>query len=335
MVTPVAGSRGDIFPAHQGIPTALRLAAVMAIFYLVTAGAYILISSSLAGDQAASVEDLKRIEILKGMAFVFVTALVMFGFNYLLLVRIQRHEDQIHQQQQALHQGESAVLAGVIATTIAHDINNALTVAVMSLEEMRPDLVPESRAATLAGDTAQALEEIGSWNQRLFDLGGRRAGREVSMFDLRQCVRQCLDLIRHHPKVRACALTPLLEGPPLPFRGHETILRRALVNLVINAAEAAGSGAKVEVRLHSDQNMATIEVDDNGPGIPADQRDLVMKPFHTTKQDGTGLGLSSVMACAQLHDGGVTIADAPLGGARFILTLRQGRQDSIALEEDP
>lgn len=335
MVTPVTDSRGDIFPSHREIPTALRLAAIMALFYLVIAGAYILISSNLAGEKAASVEDLKRVEIFKGMVFVVVTAAIMFGFNYLLLTRIRRHEDQIVRQQHALHQGEAAVLAGVVATTIAHDINNALTVAVMSLEEMRSDLVPDSRAATLADDTAGALEEIGTWNQRLFDLGGRRAGREISTFDLVHCVRVSLDLIRRHPRLRSSTLVFQPGAHPIPFRGHESIVQRALVNLVINAGEAAGAGARIEVRLSSmDRKRIAIEVHDDGPGVSADQRDLILKPFHTTKPDGTGLGLSSVVACGQLHEGDVAISDSPLGGACFVLTLRQEPgEGTVTLDE--
>lgn len=335
MSTPVADSRGDLFPSHRGIPSARRLAGVMAIFYLVTAGAYILISSSLAGDQAASVEDLKRIEILKGMVFVVVTAAAMFGFNYLLLDRIRRHEDQIARQQHALHQGEAAVVAGVVATTIAHDINNALTVAVMSLEDLKSDLVPGSRAAALADDTATAMEEIGAWNLRLFDLGGRRAGREISTFDLVQSVRVALDLIRRHPRVQSTTLVFQPEDPSVLFRGHESILQRALVNLVINAAEAAGPGPRIEVQLRGDRERTAIVVHDNGPGVPTDQRDVILKHFHTTKPNGTGLGLSSVVACAQLHEGDVSISDSPLGGACFTLTLRsQPGKNTVTQEED-
>lgn len=308
----------------------------MALFYLVTAGAYILISSSLAGEQAASVEDLKRVEILKGMVFVIVTAAVMFGFNYLLLARIRRHEDQIARQEQVLHQGEAAILAGVVATTIAHDINNALTVAVMSLEDLRSDLAAGSRAGALADDTARALEEIGTWNQRLFDLGGRRAGRDISTFDLIHSVRTSLDLIRRHPRLRSSTLVFEPEAHPMMFRGHESIVQRALVNLVINAAEAAGPGARIEVRLNGNGKGTTIEVHDTGPGVPADQRDLVLKPFHTTKSDGTGLGLSSVVACTQLHQGDIAISDSPLGGACFVMTLRQEPdENAIALDADP
>lgn len=336
MITPVTDSRGDLFPSHRGIPSAHRLAGIMAIFYLVTAGAYILISSSLAGEQAASVEDLERVEILKGMVFVVVTAAVMFGFNYLLLNRIRRHEDQIARQQHALHRSEAAVLAGVVATTIAHDINNALTVAVMSLDDLKADLVPGSRAAALVDDTATAMEEIGSWSLRLFDLGGQRAGREISTFDLVPNVRVALDLMRRHPRVQSTTLGFHPEDQSILFRGHASIVQRAVVNLVINAGEAVGAGGRIDVRLRTDQGRVVLEVHDNGPGVPVDQREQILKTFHTTKPDGTGLGLSSVVACAELHKGALAISDSPLGGACFVLTLQEEPgKNAVTLDGNP
>jgi signal transduction histidine kinase len=62
-------------------------------------------------------------------------------------------------------------------------------------------------------------------------------------------------------------------------------------------------------------------VDDNGPGVPASERQRIFTPFYTTKDHGTGLGLAIAHTVVSLHGGRLTIEDSPLGGARFRITV--------------
>jgi C4-dicarboxylate-specific signal transduction histidine kinase len=62
-------------------------------------------------------------------------------------------------------------------------------------------------------------------------------------------------------------------------------------------------------------------VDDDGAGVPADARQLIFTPFHTTKEHGTGLGLAVAAAIVQLHGGSIGVGEGPLGGARFRVSL--------------
>jgi signal transduction histidine kinase len=93
------------------------------------------------------------------------------------------------------------------------------------------------------------------------------------------------------------------------------------VNLVRNAAEAAGAGGRVVVRLSEDGAGAEIAVEDSGPGIPAERRDRLFEPFFTTKPRGTGLGLAVSRAIARAHGGELAEVGMPGGGARFTLRL--------------
>jgi signal transduction histidine kinase len=116
-----------------------------------------------------------------------------------------------------------------------------------------------------------------------------------------------------------------------PFRGTETIVQRAVLNLLLNAGEAAGPDQQVRLELRGvDAGSRRITVDDSGPGIPEELQARILEPFYTTKADGTGLGLASVVSCANLHDGTVEIGDSSLGGARFILTIRALVPDAAA-----
>jgi signal transduction histidine kinase len=119
----------------------------------------------------------------------------------------------------------------------------------------------------------------------------------------------------------------LLEGVAVSVEGaaavagHPEKLRQVLVNLVRNAAEAAGPGGRVDVAMAEREGSAEVAVADTGPGIPPDRRARLFEPFFTTKPRGTGLGLAVSRAIARAH-GGELAAEAPQGGgARFALRL--------------
>ncbi|MES1179394.1 MAG: ATP-binding protein [Myxococcales bacterium] len=113
-------------------------------------------------------------------------------------------------------------------------------------------------------------------------------------------------------------------GPCEALIDHQ-MLRRVLFNLVRNAAQAlvnpsAGSG-RIVVRLAQEGEFWNLDVEDNGPGIPAELRETVFDPYVTTKDDGTGLGLSIVKKVVIEHGGSIRAGESSLGGARLRVRL--------------
>ncbi len=104
-------------------------------------------------------------------------------------------------------------------------------------------------------------------------------------------------------------------------QGHPPKLRQVLFNLVRNAAEAAGAGGRVEIRLAQSGDVAEASVSDSGPGIAPEARSRLFEPFFTTKDRGTGLGLAVSQAIARAHRGSIHVDEAAAGGARFTLRL--------------
>jgi signal transduction histidine kinase len=106
----------------------------------------------------------------------------------------------------------------------------------------------------------------------------------------------------------------------------EVLLRKAIVNLVVNAVEAAaetGEGAEVAVAVEEDESkgLAFVRVEDSGPGISMDDRSRIFTPFFTKKPDGTGLGLALVQKIAVAHNGDVEVESQSGGRTVFTLTL--------------
>jgi two-component system sensor histidine kinase TctE len=121
------------------------------------------------------------------------------------------------------------------------------------------------------------------------------------------------------------------QGPAL-IAGHEVLLRELINNLIDNALRYCPSGAAVTVRVRPDLNQIHLDVEDNGPGIPASEREHIFERFYRvlgSGVDGSGLGLAIVKEIAQQHDAQLTVQDAHperLDGAppgvRFTVSFR-------------
>ena len=132
----------------------------------------------------------------------------------------------------------------------------------------------------------------------------------------------------------------LPEGPSEALIDAQ-MLRRVLFNLVRNAAQAlvnpSGGSGRIVVRLSREGEFWNLDVEDNGPGIPAELRETVFDPYVTTKDDGTGLGLSIVKKIVIEHGGTIRAGESSLGGARLRVRLPVlgTRAAERALEDGP
>jgi two-component system nitrogen regulation sensor histidine kinase NtrY len=117
----------------------------------------------------------------------------------------------------------------------------------------------------------------------------------------------------------------VLPAQPADALVDRQMLRRVLLNLIQNAADALADAKqpkpKIKVSLKREAEFFVIDVEDNGPGIAPEMREVIFDPYMTTKHAGTGLGLAIVKKIAIEHGGMVTADSGSLGGARLRLTL--------------
>ena len=163
----------------------------------------------------------------------------------------------------------------------------------------------------------------------LLDVARLTAGRlsvEYAAIDAAVLVREMTGHFSAVAMDHGCAFT--VDAPSaLPIESDPDKLQRMLLNLLSNAFKFTPAGGRVRVSLVAEGARFRIEVADSGPGVPAEQRETVFERFRQLAGDsertrrGTGLGLSIVRDFAMLLDGEVTVADAPEGGALFVLDL--------------
>jgi signal transduction histidine kinase len=293
-----------------------RYAAMLAGAYVLLASVYIILSGYLAAGASHSVEELRRIETIKGVLYVAVTSLLIFAGAQWAMRRMERDARELLRREQALVANEGRVFAGLTAAAIAHDANNVLTVALADIEMMEED----GSGSEDLKRVHHAVTRMVGLNQRLLDLAQAYVSREGAPLDALEAVHEVLAVLRSHLDVRRCLVTS--HGETGVVVAASPVLMHQLVgNLVLNAAQAAGDKGIIEVRVRTEAGRAVIEVHDNGPGVPVERRADLFTSLATTKPDGNGLGLFSVKACANGLGGQVEVGDSPLGGALFRIRL--------------
>lgn len=303
--------------------TSGRYATAVALGYGVLAGLYILISSQWAADAARSVDEMARIETIKGISFVVVTAMGVFGGAYWAMRRIERDAEELRRRERALVTADGRVFAGLMASSVAHDANNVLVAVLAEVDELAAGALP--RQAETAKRLSRSVERLVQLNRRLMSASQQGLTRDRQPIDLVLAARECVNDLRSHRAVRNCHVVVRAEGE-LVIMGNPLLAQQVFANLVINAAEATGGHGTVELRVERRADEFAIEVHDDGPGVPLERRATLFDSLQTTKSDGHGLGLFSVRACAECVGGRVEVDTSPLGGALFRVLLPSQHQ---------
>ncbi len=210
-----------------------------------------------------------------------------------------------------------------VARRLAHEIKNPLTPIRMSLETLlaasqRGPL--DDRFKGLFTESARAvLEEVDRLKRIVdeFSQFARLPRPELATHDLAEVVQPVMALYTAHDGLQFdVALAP---GGVVSIDRDQ--LTQVLVNLVKNAEEAmTGRTGAIHVRVLVGDEVK-LEVEDEGPGIPAELRDRLFEPYVTTKPQGTGLGLPIALRIVQEHGGRLEVADGRSGGALFRVSL--------------
>jgi nitrogen fixation/metabolism regulation signal transduction histidine kinase len=216
-----------------------------------------------------------------------------------------------------------------MARRIAHEIKNPLTPIQLAVQQLREkDPGTDARFSKLLRDSVEIVEdEVESLRRMVTSFSQFAKVPEVALEPV-ALTRVLSEFERAYTHVDA----ELEIEPPaadLEVLGDRQLLKQVLVNLVENAAlsaREAGVEAPV-IRVHAAEQgeRAVLVVEDNGPGIAKQRRDLVFEPYETTRAHGTGLGLAIVKKIVLDHGGEISVSESEaLGGARFEIRLRRG-----------
>lgn len=241
------------------------------------------------------------------------------------------------------HSADLIMEVSAAAGGLAHEIRNALSTLRMNLQLLDEDwgrLEEDEHPADFGGQpSARDRLDVARRSRKRLDTLLRETRRleliledflqfirrrelKIEDADLNQVIAEIVEFYR--PQADAGGLQMLFSPADhrMPCRIDVGLIKQAVLNLLINAQQAAGAGGRLSVATmcHNDGTFR-ISVSDSGPGISADQIGRVFEAYFSTKKGGTGLGLTMAKQIVQAHGGRITASSPPGEGACFTIDL--------------
>ena len=236
-------------------------------------------------------------------------------------------EEQQRALTERLSSAEAAILqaarlaaVGELAAAIAHEINNPLYAARNCLYLLENELADLKHSSEYLGIAREQLTRIAGIIQRMRDFY-RPARGDLAPANLNQLIEDTLALAQLNTRNVAIEIifTPDHALPQVLCNADQ--LRQVFLNLVLNAIDAMAEGGTLTVRTTAGQNVALVEIEDTGVGIPPDIRAHLFEPFFTNKPNGTGLGLSISAHIVTQHNGQIEVESSEGAGSIFRVVL--------------
>lgn len=263
-------------------------------------------------------------------------------------------EEERKKIQQQLEQSRKMESLGLLAGGVAHDLNNVLSGIVtypdLLLLDMPEDSPQRKSIETIRDSGLRAADII----QDLLTLA-RRGVVNKQLLDLNELIRQYGSspeyhkLLGYYPNIE---VRYDLEEPLAPILGSPTALKKVIMNLVSNGAEAQPGGGCLVIasrNMHLDKPMQGLQpiaagnyilfrVKDEGEGISPADLQRIFEPFYTRKvmgRSGTGLGLTVVWGTVEDHSGGIDISSSPGAGTTIDIYLPVSTEKISPTEKEP
>jgi signal transduction histidine kinase len=214
---------------------------------------------------------------------------------------------QLEESRRAIERAERLSLLGQLSGGLAHQLRNSVTGARIAVELHQRHCCEIDRESLSVALRQLALTE--SYLQRFFTLGQPMAPRR-GRCDLRRAVEEVAALVRPACDHRNVAFEFRHDAlDRLELRADADQVRQLIVNLALNAIEAAGEGGWVRIEAIGSADSAVMRVVDSGPGPAAHLVERLFEPFATGKREGIGLGLAECKRIAESHGGTIRYVD--------------------------
>ena len=236
-----------------------------------------------------------------------------------------------HTQREQLVQQAGLAQVGEMAAEMAHEFKRPLASVRTAIELLRADHVPDPRGQELLARVDEQLERLTETMRDLFALA-RPEALEVEVVDVRDLVDEALMQLAGHPASHAVTLSRDFAPDAQELHGDRRRLTQAVLNIMANALDAMPDGGSLTVRTRRLEDAVELAIEDTGPGIPPEEVERVLRPFYSTKELGTGLGLPLVARIVGAHAGRLSIEGEAGRGTtvRVVLPLRAPNPKGVA-----
>ena len=234
---------------------------------------------------------------------------------------LEDHRKRRREMASRLAHTDQLASVGRLAAGLAHEIKNPLAGIQGALEILRQDSQSDANR-DLYDEMLNELKRVNN-TLHLMLSSARPSPPQLAKADLRTLLEDLRTLLEPSLRRQGTSLRLELASGPVPARIDSVKIRQVLVNLIGNAADAMESGGTVTVRAAplGNGDGVVLAVQDEGPGIPEEQRQRIFEPFFSSKFTGTGLGLAIARSLVEQH-GGTLEVESELGrGSTFLVLL--------------
>lgn len=264
-----------------------------------------------------------QVAIDRGRIWVWGTTLLAAALMYFGLFSVVRHGSRLLlAQERRLREADAMVFVGEMSSAIAHGLRNPLA-SIRSSAELA-QLTSEPLARKNASDIIAQVDVLARWIRELLSFSRPVTG-EPEAVDLVATLDNVLEGFATPFAQAGITLTWSQRGAHFPkIDCNSAMLTQALHSIVANALEAMPQGGELAIALSSLTGDKHVEllITDTGCGMSASQLAQAFKPFHTTKRNGVGVGLSLVQRVMERFGGTVTLASQALEGTQVRLVFR-------------
>jgi len=241
---------------------------------------------------------------------------------------VQRLTHELEAKNRELARQSRLADLGQMASHIAHEVRNNLVPVTLYLSLLRRRLSDDSGSRELVDRIAAGFTALDATVNDLLHFTADR-DPQLQSFAVRGLIEEVFDSLA--PQFAGQGIETYVDVPAAETcLADRAMIRRALLNLMLNALDAMPDGGQLIVTTHASPHGLEIEVADSGPGLTCEARQRAFEPFFTTKSNGTGLGLAIVDRIAEVHGGDIAAANCPEGGAAFTIRIPNRRLEAAA-----
>lgn len=210
---------------------------------------------------------------------------------------------------------------GRLTSGVGHEVKNPINAIVVHLELLKNKISGDDSKAMRHLEVIQSeIQRLDRVVQTLVDFS-RPVELQLKDQDLRQIISSVMALASADLENRNVTVYTNLPERPIVAKVDADLLRQAVLNIVINGAQAMQNGGPLEVSLREESRMALISIRDSGEGIPEELQQKIFNLYFTTKKEGSGIGLAMTYRVVQLHNGAIDVQSQLGEGTTFTLRI--------------
>jgi signal transduction histidine kinase len=245
-----------------------------------------------------------------------------------LRTQVTRLTDELEIKNRELARENRLADLGRMASHVAHEVRNNLVPVALYLSLLRRRISEDRGSLDILDKVDSGVRALDATVHDLLSFTAERDPK-LGRVNLRNLVEDVVDALA--PQLEAQGIDVDVDVPSgLAARADHDMLRRAVLNLALNALDAMPDGGELTITGVDGLYGCELEIADSGPGLSDEALRRACEPFFTTKNTGTGLGLAIVQRMAEMHGGQISVCNCPEGGAAFTLRIPHRRMEAAA-----